>query len=179
MSIEIYQSLRQEYLQLDEIMAKRPKDYNTIDNFKSWLLDVENYLRRNEMDDFKRVAEIRGKLIASQLAFDRRVPKLKRQLKATTELIELSKTMMNTIIGPMEEHYQKPRKAIKKMLMIAEHEGLIQWNDGLRFRDFVHAMWRIFNREELYKGHCREITKSISEEEAIALLAEEVKSYIN
>ncbi len=177
MSIEIYQSLRQDSEQLDAILAIKNKDYQTIDNFREWLVSVEDHLRRNNMEDFRRIAEIRGKLIASQVAFDRNVPKLKRQLRATSELLELSKNTMETIMEPIEVYYQKPRKIMKKMLMIADHEGLIQWNKELKFRDFVHALWRIFNRESLYKNYCIELLKKVTDEEAIMLLADEVKIY--
>ena len=179
MSIEIYQTLLKEVYQLNTLADQKPKDYETIDQFKQWLLSVERYLQKNQIDDFRRIAEIRGKLIASQVAFDRRVPKLKRQLSATSELISLSKQTMSEIIHPLERRYQDPKKQINKMLLIAEHQGLLQWNNGLRFRDFVHALWRVFKKEEKFKTHLSKTLKTVSDDEAIALLAEEVRSFIN
>ncbi len=179
MSIEIYQNLRTESQHLETIISTKPKDYELIDDFKEWLLSVEDYLRRNEIDDFRRIAEIRGRLIAAQVAFDRRVPKLKRQLKATTELIEISKNTMDTIMQPLEIRYSEPRKAISKMLRLAEHQGLIQWNNGLRYKDFVYALWRILKRESLYAKYRKQLKDRISDEEAIVLLSEELKPYLS
>ena len=66
------------------------------------------------------------------------------------------------------------RELIKQLISKASDSNLIQWNDGLNFAEFIHAIWRLFLNHDSFKQSAEKILKKIPESSAIEILAQEI-----
>ena len=74
-----------------------------------------------------------------------------------------------------EGNITETRELIKSLVQKAKDINLIQWNDGLNFSDFIHALWRLFKTNENFKEGTSKILNIVPENTAIEVLAQEVK----
>ncbi len=174
--LDLYRKLHDQSLNIRPLTALLEKNDMTImDQFKDWLNTTEDLLRRNKFTESNVIAGYRGQLIASQLAFDRRVPKKKRQLAVASELIEPASKTVIDVMKPLENNIATSRKMIKGMLSTAYELRLIEWNNGLLFSEFIPAIWRMFQQHRAFNTSAEKILSLITEEDAIQLLADEVE----
>jgi len=73
----------------------------------------------------------------------------------------------------------EPQMHIRNLLFKAKSAKMVEWNEGLNFSEFIHAVWRLFLNHENFKTTAEHILKSMSEEDIIELLAREVNSEKN
>ncbi len=74
-----------------------------------------------------------------------------------------------------EKNIIETRELIKNLVQKAKDSNLIQWNDGLNFSDFIHALWQLLKTHENFKGGSTKILSIVSENKAIEVLAQEIK----
>lgn len=65
-------------------------------------------------------------------------------------------------------------KIFQSHIASAMQQKIIQWNDGLNYTDFIQALWRVFKYHEDFKSDTEKVLRSLSEEDAIALLADQI-----
>jgi len=68
------------------------------------------------------------------------------------------------------------RLLIRDLIQKAKDSNLAQWNDGLNFAEFIHALWRLFLRHDSFKASASKILEEIPEDNAIELLAQELRN---
>ncbi|UOB17710.1 hypothetical protein [Abyssalbus ytuae] len=71
---------------------------------------------------------------------------------------------------------EETRLLIRNLIQKAKDSNLAQWNEGLNFAEFVHALWRLFLRHDSFKNSANKILNQVSENYAIEMLAEEINS---
>lgn len=74
-----------------------------------------------------------------------------------------------------ENNIKETRELIKNLVQKAKDSNLIEWNDGLNFSDFVHALWHLFNSHEYFKDGTSKILSIVTESIAIEILSQEIK----
>jgi len=70
-----------------------------------------------------------------------------------------------------KEHFAQ---IFQSHIATAMRKKIIQWNDGLNYTDFIQALWRVFKFHEDFKADTEKILHILTEEDAIALLADQI-----
>ncbi len=65
------------------------------------------------------------------------------------------------------------RQEIGELIEYAQTTRLVSWNDGLIFHEFIHALWRVFLKNENLTAKAMLIRSKLGDELALQLLAEE------
>jgi hypothetical protein len=144
------------------------------DQLYSLLSDMEDMFRRNKLVQFVDIAKYRAKLLSSQIAIDRRIPRPKLQIEAASELLPIITKTVKEAMKPLEEGILEIRATIKELVDEAYDRKLVHYNDGLNFTEFIQALWRLLIRDEQFKPKTLGLLDRISKNEALELLAEEV-----
>ena len=149
------------------------------DQLYSLLKDMEDMFRRNKLVQFMDIARYRAKLLSSQIAIDRRIPRPKLQIQAASELLPTITKTVKEAMKPLEEGILEIKTTVKDMVDQAYDQNLVHYNDGLNYTEFIQALWRLLIRDEQFKPRTLGLLERISKQEAMQLLAEEVNKRNN
>lgn len=144
------------------------------DQLYSLLKDMEDMFRRNKLAQFVDIAKYRARLLSSQIAIDRRIPRPKLQLQLASELLPTITKTVKDAMQPLEEGVLEIRSTVKDLVDEAYNRKLVAYNDGLNFTEFIQAMWRLLTRDDHFRDKTLGLLEKISKREALELLAEEV-----
>lgn len=149
------------------------EDISASDELYNLLSDVEDIFRRNRFEQFSDIARYRAHLLSSRIALDFRIPFKKNQLEATLALLpNLTQTLKDAMI-PIENYLDEMRNTMRVLIKEAFQSKRVQWNEGLDFTEFIHALWRLFKNDPQFRDRIAPYISHVSEEDAIELLAEE------
>lgn len=150
-------------------------DLSASDELYSLLNEMDYLFRRNRITQFSEVAAYRANLLSSRIALDYKIPIKKKQLQAVTALIpNVSQTLKEALI-PLENYLSNMRETLRNMMEEAFQTQRVQWNEGLDFAEFIKAMWRMFNQDPVMQARLKPYKESISEQDALEILAEEFR----
>ncbi|SFS56615.1 hypothetical protein SAMN04487906_0920 [Zhouia amylolytica] len=173
--INIHQKLDKLRIGLKKIkLLVENQDINAIDSLYLLLKDVEDTFRKNQINEYVQLASYRSKILASQIAYDRKVPLKSDQLDTVLNILPSANQTLNNVMKPLEDRIQESQIIIKMLVNKAYDSNMIQWNDGLNFPDFIHALWRLFLKHENFKQQTLLVLDRITEDDALQLLAKEV-----
>ncbi|UNY98267.1 hypothetical protein MQE36_14390 [Zhouia spongiae] len=150
------------------------QDINAIDSLYLLLKDVEDTFRKNQINEYDQLASYRSEILASQIAYDRKVPLKTDQLETVSNILPSATQTLNNVMKPLEDRIQESQIIIKMLVNKAYDSNMIQWNDGLNFPDFIHALWRLFLKHDSFKEQTNMVLDRITETDALQLLAREV-----
>lgn len=174
-SLRIHEKLNEFRNTLQKVkLLVENEDVNAIDSLYLLLQDVEDTFRRNSIEEYIELASFRTEILASQVAFDRKVPLIHHQLEAVYRIIPSAKKTIDNVMKPLERKIQESQIIIRSLLHKAYDSNMIQWNDGLNFPDFIHALWRLFLKHENFKESTKNVLERIPEADALQILAREV-----
>ncbi|WP_224491191.1 hypothetical protein [Robertkochia flava] len=144
------------------------------DQLYSFLQDMEDMFRRNKLVQFMDIARYRAKLLSSQIAIDRRIPRPKLQIQVASELLPTITKTVKEAMKPLEEGILEIKATIKQLVDDAYDQNLVHYNDGLNYTEFIQALWRLLIKDEQFKPKTLSLLDRISKNEALQLISEEV-----
>ncbi len=129
------------------------------DQLYSLLRDMEDMFRRNKLVQFMDIARYRAKLLSSQIAIDRRIPRPKLQIQAASELLPTITKTVKEAMKPLEEGILEIKSTVKELangnLLAVGIAGeiLMSTDDGLSFAPLpLSSGGRIYAVEEGSEG---------------------------
>ncbi|TRZ42565.1 hypothetical protein DMZ48_13775 [Robertkochia solimangrovi] len=150
------------------------EDINASEEMYKILNEIEDMLRRNKISQFMDIARYRASILATQIAIDRRIPRKEDQLETLSAIIPTLTKTVNDVMKPIEECLTDIRKSVSEMITDAHKHNLIDYNEGMNFTEFIHALWRLFCNHPDFKERSLPILDKISQNDALEILAEEV-----
>ncbi|MCM5662993.1 hypothetical protein [Galbibacter mesophilus] len=151
-------------------------DITASDELYSFLNEIEDLLRRNNMAAFTDIATYRTNFWSSRVAFDQRVPQKKFQLQKASELLPNISQTLEGVLQPIKDKIDLAKKEITALAVKAFDSNMIQQKKTEEFSAFIENLWEIFLQHDNFKERALFVSNTLHTTDIHYLLTEAIQT---
>lgn len=166
--LKLYNELNGQYIKFQSVnQLFRKRNPDCIGELEKWYSATEKILKENNCLEKTLIAQFKGQLAIERMRKDKIMTKRKRELNAVNQLMEPTKTTLIKIIEPVSKKIEQSESIVKRMLLKKD----FHWNEGLNYRDYILAVWRTLQNEDLTKDDVKKVLNLVSEDDVLLLIS--------
>lgn len=170
--IKLYNELNDQFIKMHRVTyLLNKKDLKCINVLENWFASTEIILKENNCVESKIIAQYRGQLIIERLSCVPKLTKRKRDFRAVSKVVNPIKETLLSLIEPMSNKINESEVLINRMLKFKE----FTWNEGLNYRDYIHAVWRTLLTEQNTQEDAKMVLNLVGKDDALKLISYRLK----
>lgn len=152
----------------------KDKNKKFINDFESWLISTEEFLKKNNFSECSEMSGLRSRLYLVNFEDIRTSNKKKKQMEIGAEMIYSAQNLVYNLIQPIEEKINEAKELTQELVSIANNNNIININPKEDYTNYIQSLWNHFKSHEQLSKYALRIVSLIGNTDGLRFFAEEV-----